>query len=100
MTEGETARPVLAKALVDRTPSRMRMVSMVMPARRVARLPMVRRVRALKRLTPQLRPAFQPALFAPRPAQVPAHVVLTEFEFSQPIYAAVPLRDGWLILQL
>ncbi len=29
-----------------------------------------------------------------------ARVVVTEFTISQPIYAAVPVRGGWLILQL
>ncbi len=29
-----------------------------------------------------------------------AHLIVTEFELPQPIYAAVPVRGGWLILQL
>ena len=29
-----------------------------------------------------------------------ARLIVTEFELPQPIYAAVPVRGGWLILQL
>ncbi len=88
------ARPVLARAVMRPQASPMRRVSAVLPVHRAPARP-VMRVRTTDRQ------AWWTQLPAARAEVVPVRrVVMTEMEVSQPIYAAVPWRDGWLIVQL
>ncbi len=85
-------RPVLAKAVLEGSGSRR--VAPLSGARKKVR------VRSLR-----VRAAAESAQWMTVPAAhtfgVPTHhVVMTEYEVSQPVYAAVPYGDGWLIVQL
>ncbi len=95
------ARPaVLRKAEVRSTRSARpyRRIAVVAPAEQ---RPAVRAfaIRAEVRAdAPQAYRSLMPAVQTV--ATAPARILVTDFETSQPVYAAVPVQGGWLIVQL
>ncbi len=98
----ETATPLSSPKAPHMMLTEAVMAPRVPAAGRVGVPPRLRRRAVLRSTRTPLKrlaaPAWTPLAAAPRP--VSSRRVLTEVFASQPMYAAVPWRDGWLILQL
>ena len=87
------ARPLLTSAVLTSPTAASRRLVAVASLRTPSRGP--RRSGVATRAT-----RWTPLPLARGPRLVNAHVVLAEYQFSQPVYAALPWRGGWLIVQL
>ncbi len=96
LNEGQAAvRPVLTRAVLERSPVHRVATAVRRKARVRAFAVRTTAVRATAERFPwRVTQDVQPSVAST------GHVVLTQFEVSQPMYAAVPWRDGWLIVPL